>query len=254
MFTFFHRTPKLVLDCFTTNQIAYNLAPIVKTQKTLPKWWKDLPPSTIGTAFENPNSKNNMRRCYGFVELYKKGVILQHWADINVNVSKEKYDYWISIGNSPDTHQRNQYAGVFMDYHHMKLSSPWFIREKTGTKFIFVGAEWALEDYQFRVLPGVLEFQVNTSTNVNLMWPIREKPYDTYIPIGQPLVQIVPLADVELEVKCHLVSSTELEKIIIRPGSFKGHKEMLRLWKKAHTDDEPKCPFAKVVDKFSKKS
>lgn len=34
MFTFFHRKPKIVVDCFTTNADAYEYAPIVQTKKT----------------------------------------------------------------------------------------------------------------------------------------------------------------------------------------------------------------------------
>ena len=42
MFSFFHRTPTIHVDCFTYDVNVYENTPIVRTSKTMPDWWKEL--------------------------------------------------------------------------------------------------------------------------------------------------------------------------------------------------------------------
>jgi hypothetical protein len=241
MFTFFHKRDTITLDCFTCDAAAYEMTPPVKASKTLPRWWKDLPSPGIGDAFSNPTENNNMRRCYGFVELFKTGLILENWGDIHINVAKTGYRYQ-AMGAQPGEHDSKQYAGAFTGYHHIKLVSPWAFREKTGTHFYYSAAEWFLEKYPFKILPGIIDHKINRVTNVNIMLPIREDPYDIYIPAGQPLVHIIPVTDKKLDIRVHLVDAAEMAKLTIKSVSFKGFRETLRLAKKNEAR-AGKCPF-----------
>ena len=179
MIYFFNRSSSVNVDCFTFDASVYKFTPIVKASKTVPKWWSNLKPFKPKFNYEDinnkPRSEVNMRNCFGFVELYKKGVVLENWTDISIKTTPEEYRYFYGFGLQPQEHSRNEYGEGFKDYHHIKLSSPWIMKEKTGVQFLFLGAEWSLENYDFKILLGVLQFDFNVGTNVNIMLPAKEK-------------------------------------------------------------------------------
>jgi hypothetical protein len=233
-----------VLDCFTIDEAAYNYAPIVKASKAIPKWWKALPSPSIGNASSDPTHNNNMRRCYGFVELFKRGLILENWGDIHIRVEESKYTFWTATRDKPGEHLVSQYQGAFDGYHHIKLTSPWLFRESTGVHFSYIAADWCLDAFDFKVLPGVIEYRVNRSTNVNIMLPKRTTPYDIYLPLGQPLVQMIPLNDAKLDIRMHLVDEHELGKISNnRVSTFRGLREQIKLVNRNDERRDSKCPF-----------
>jgi len=162
---------------------------------------------------------------------------------MHLRVTDAGYKFKVTAGVEPGCHHTDQYQGAFLDWFHVKMHSPWYFREKTGVQFLFMGAEWLLDKYDFKVLPGVVEFQVNAATNVNIMVQARRDPYDIFLPAGQPLVQLIPLTENKtIEVKCHVVTDAEYSKIARHHITYRGIKEQLKLYKKAHTP-ESKCPF-----------
>lgn len=243
MFTFFHKTPKIHLDCFTANAPAYKYVPIVKASKTIPEWWKKLPRHRPkfdhSKDFSDITRGKNMRTCYGFLDFYKRGVVIENWADLSVKVTEESYTYFYSNGAEPKQHPRHQYGEGFKKWHHMKLVSPWWFRETSGKPFIFVGADYCLEDYLFKVLPGVVEFKMNHATNPNCMIPAMVHQFE--IPIGAPLLHIIPMVEGELIIRNHLVSLEEIKNIQTNTGaSFFGWRSIDKLIKRNETR---KCPF-----------
>ena len=243
---FFFKKKQIVVDCFTTNLSAYRFAPIVKSVKTVPSWWKDLPNPGFGNARIYPKSNNNMRRCYGFIELFRRGFTIEHWCDMHIEVNQHQWQAGSSDTDGPVNHPSDLYKGAFENFHHMKLESPWAIRENTGQHFAWLGAEWLLDKHQFRVLPGVLEFNINRSANVNLMLPKPRDPYSIYIELGQPLVQVIPLNDdITLDVRNHLVDDNEIKKQRAISPSFKGFNALKKLASRneAREKMDKKCPF-----------
>lgn len=246
MFTFFIKKKKLVVDCFTAHLNAYNFAPIVKTWKTLPEWWTNLPNPGYGNPRIWPKSNNNMRRCYGFIELYKRGFTIEHWSDMHLEVNKHDILASGSDIRTPVTHSSETFKGAFKNYRHLKLESPWAIKEKTGVHWAWMAAEWELENYDFKIMPGVIEYKINGSTNIQMLIPVKNDPYNIYIPIGQPLVQVVPLNDdIDFEYKTHLVDESEMERIRSIMPSFKGFYALKKLMKRneARQASDKKCPF-----------
>jgi hypothetical protein len=244
MFNFFHRKKKVVVDCFTHLPPVYQYAPIVRASKTFPEWWKNLP--SVG-PLKMVNGKfdihNNMKKCYGFIELYKRGAVLENWADTHVRVSPETYDYYTTIGETPNVHSPEEYKGGFQNYHHMKLMSPWHFKEKTGLHFLFMGTEWNNE-LPYKVLPGVVEYKNVTGTHVNVMLPKYKDVYEFDFKLGQPLAHIIPLNDdVDVEFKCHLVTLLELNTKILRGSiSFEGMRRLVQLDNR-NEERKSKCPF-----------
>ena len=249
MFTFFHRKKKVVVDCFTSNPNAYNYAKIKRASKSIPEWWKNLKPiDSSNRTFRNEagqiDLQSNMRKCYGFLELFKRGIVLESWTDFNLEIFQNNFDWHHTSGPAPVSHDRNQIGFGFANYHHLKLNSPWFFSEKTGLHFGFVGAEWNLENYNFKVLPGVIEFMVNKSTNVNIMIPRanQNSSYKIEILTSQPLVHIYPLNDdVEVEYKNHLVDHSFMSKTFT-VGSTPSHYELIKIYEK-NLGTKSKCPF-----------
>lgn len=244
MFSFFHRTPQLHLDCFTYAAHIYEMFPIVYARYSVPQWWKNLDSSTLSydwKHFTPPRKSLNMKSCYGFLELYKSGVILENWCDFKVRVDESGYRYMMSDGLKPEQHPRHQMGEGFKNYHQLKLSSPWIFKEKTGVKFHFGAPTWNMEDYDFRVVPGVVDYRINGYTNVNIMIP--KTPKDHTIPAGQPLAHIIPLSEKRLKIKNHLISQQEYDNMFRHSSSlYAGWRGVKKILDRNDNRDK-KCPF-----------
>jgi hypothetical protein len=247
MFTFFHRKPTIVVDCFTVDPNAYKYAPIVQSKKTLPEWWKKLP-STNPDAY--PLEHKNMKTCFGFNELYKRGCVIESWSDYKIIVNEKGYTYHYSSYYPPEEHDPIQWGSGFKNHFHMKLSSPWFLREKTGVYFNFIPALWNLDNYDFKILPGILNFKYQNQTNINIMLPVKKEEYIIDIRMGQSLVQLIPLRDdLNYEYKNHLISKQEYDNFFEKSGSanFRGIRDVISLIKRNEKRNSSKCPFHKKL-------
>ena len=246
MFHFFHRTPKINLDCFTTNNCVYTHTPIVRSSKTLPDWWKGL--ESYEPHFEHSEQKpfhlvsnRTAKDCYAIIELYKRGVMIENWCDISFYMEDGRYNYWYADGEAPQAHDKKQVGYAFPHHHQIKLISPWVFRETTGVKFLWLGAEWSLDKLEIKVLPGVINFDIISDINVNLMFPMRDGTFT--IPAGNPLVHLVPLSEKKLKVTNHIVTEQEINKIRIKANStsFFGWRKVLQLRKR--NKERGTCPF-----------
>ncbi len=244
MFNFFHRTSTIHLDCFTYMNHIYELTPIVPAVKTVPDWWKSLDPGHMSydwKYFSSPRKTLTMKSCYGFMELYKRGVVIENWCDIRIQTSRNGFKFMHSDGDKPVEHPQYQIGSGFKNFYRLKLSSPWIFREKTGVKFHFNGAMWNLEDYNFRVVPGIVDFRVNGYTNVNIMMPIEDAEYT--IPAGQPIAHLIPLSEKRLKIKNHLISRQEYDRLSRHSSSYyHGWKTVKKLFNKSDMR-QSKCPF-----------
>jgi hypothetical protein len=93
--------------------------------------------------------------------------------------------------------------------------------EKKGIKFSYFGADWSLLQQQpkIRVLSGVLEFEKNHSTNVNMFVPKEDSSYN--LQAGLPLVHIVPLTERKVEFRTQCVTDAEYREIAKRTAMGK---------------------------------
>ena len=256
MFTFFHRTPTIVLDCFVPDSYIFDNVPIVNAHKTYPKWWLDLPVTRRNFDFgaiTNPENgsvsdivqkDNNMKSCYGFLEYYKRGAVIENWCDIRFKVGVAGYKYMCSNGRPPEQHKDHQKGDGFKNYHHAKLVNPWLFRCNESVKFLFSPATWNLQDYDFVMPPGVLNFDLVNIAHVNIFIPKRNNEFE--IPIGLPLVHLIPLSDKRLEVKNNLITQQEYEKMSsFVSSSFYGWRRKFDLMFRNKGREDLKCPFHK---------
>jgi hypothetical protein len=255
MIWIFNKKKKIKIDIFTYDEEALQHAPILKAQHYIPEWWKKLPVTSkkynnIKEAEEvmifDKIKNANMKRCFGFVELYKRGFILPSWSDFTFDVNKEKIAYTYMRGREPSFHSKDQFEGAFTDFSHIKLVTPWFIREKSGINFIFKGDVWNNHNQKFHIVDGIVRYDVLSSTNINMMFPKLDYPYKTVINFGDPLIHIIPLVpdDVEIEFDMHLRTIEECRNSIdaialTRAGGPPSVIKFLNKTKK----NSGKCPF-----------
>lgn len=250
MFSFFHRKPTITIDCFTDNYFAYEYTPIKKAGRCLPDWFKKLPVNKRKWKDYHPDENRNLRNCYGFVELFKRGLIIDTWCDHLLNIDNKGIKYNISGAGKnarpPVVHPQSLYTGGFTNYHHLKLQCPWLFKEKNGVKFLYTAPTWLLEDFYFDILPGVVEYKVNRTTAANIMFakPPAGSNYEIFIPAGQPIAHVIPLCeDKNIEIKNHLISEQEYVRMNDQGTSlalFGGFNSLKRLDEK---NEESKCPF-----------
>ena len=248
MFTIFSRKKTITLECFTTSDLTYKLTPIVKSTQNFPDWFKKLEDSKIEKDEKGfLSSKLTMKRCYGFLELYKKSITMESWADIKYEVTpNDGYKYLFTHGN-PEEHSQTQRGDGFKNYYHTKLLSPWFFKEKTGVYFMLSPHVWNLEDYYFIIPSGILNFDLQHGTNVNIFLPKPKKEtYEFLIPNGHPLVHFTPLDhNIKVKIKNYLVDESELKKINgnLRISYIRGFNYLLDLKKRNEKRNIKKCPF-----------
>lgn len=217
MFNIIFKKRTLTIDCFTDNPAIFKFFPIVEAKKCYPQWWKNLE-----SHFQDKNSNSGvshnvptLKRCDGILGLYSKGFCIPLWSDLIIETNSHgEYRYqYSSDENAPIvSHGKNQLGSAFDKFIHVKILSPWLIQEKTGVNFYFSGANWNLINYMFNIniLPGVVNFKDQMSTHINLFLPSADNRLE--FSSGDILTHIIPLSEFNIQLKHHLISSSEFQK------------------------------------------
>lgn len=244
---FFFKKKKIVIDCFTDDSCAYNYHPIAKSTDVFPEWWRNLP-STYQQPVDNMLiDRATMKRCDGFIELFKNSVTLPAWVDIQIKTDNERSNAMFGKKHSnslyplADWHDKIQYGPEFNNKLHIKLFSPWYLKQSASCNFVMQPAVWHNTNNwtNFTILPGVVNFQYQHSTHVNLF--LEKNKEKIYIEAGTPLYYIIPITDNQYEFKTHLVDTTEINKMYNNTyGSFTGSYKKIKRFMEEKTK---KCPF-----------
>lgn len=249
MFSFFHRTSVLNVDCFTSNQSVLKTTPIVPSYKARPEWMDHVPKTKHGYTYnQNGQLTNNtfrsVRSCIGFLDLYKRGFILESWADICVDAKDGKFAYHWTTGPAPTIPPGVMYNPGFIKYDMIKFSSPWLIQTKERIPFICFGTDWSLENIEARLIPGSITFADVSYTNVFMAFKktLPGEHYQIRIPMGEPLMQFVPLTEKKIKIHNHLISDKEMEQKSLTPStSIYGWRKTFSLLRR--NEKRNKCPF-----------
>lgn len=242
----FRINPSVVhIDAYTTLPAVDEFFPPKLAVECLPEWWKRMP-STVSTRLPNGINQvgGSIKRCDGFVDLYKHGFMIPLWTDLLLKPNADQTVSFkasgVALGNSHDAVQLGE---EFNNYAHLKLISPWFIKEKTGVKFIWQSAFWNMQDKMnsVAILPGMLEFKYQNMTNINILMPKNSE--QVWLKAGTELVHLVPLTDKKIKIHTHVISEQEQNSMfdVTRyPVSFLGGYKKR---KRALQEKESKCPF-----------
>ena len=211
---FLFKSKSLNIDCFTDRAEVYECALVDYSKKFVPDWWKNLPK-------EPANSESlNMRYCSGFNDLYRHGLMIPLWSDLNVTVgasSQEsgafQYSDRLSDAHYHPESQRFGFAPS-AESMHLKLINPWYFKCEDDTPWLSIGAQYnqkSLNDYM--VAHGVLNFKYQYGANINLFFCKHAEEKVVYLPHGTPLMQLVPVSERKLKIHRHLVDQSEMQKL-----------------------------------------
>ena len=206
MFSFFFKKSKIVLDCFTYVPEVELLFPILRAEERLPQFWKKLPP----TVKHNGPMRGTMKTCPGVGNLYRSGFIIQSWQEM-----------WIGIENGVrwfpedclETHSSKQWLDSYLTgFYHVKLLSPWKIKEKTGVNFLYTNCFWHDDTFKPFVVNGVVDYKYQHTTSVNMLIPKTIFPKEVNIPLNKELAHVIPMSEKDIDIKMHTVTQEEFVK------------------------------------------
>jgi hypothetical protein len=239
---FFFRKTKIVVDAFNFQQAIVDAFPIAPASNFIPSWWKNLPNQYERKVGGLVLKDSTIKRCDGFLDLYKSGFIIPLWCDLVIGTDiNGGWAYEGSENIVLETHNRNQYGSHFDDKIHIKIKSPWLFREKSGVRFHWNGCLWNDINNKFIIPNGVVDYKYQVATHINMFTPKVDS--QTTIEAGTPMAHIIPLTDKIVEVRNHclgIIEYDKLEKYSNYHSSFMGnHKKKKKLYGNA----ERKCPF-----------
>jgi len=247
---FFFKTKKIVVDCFTTENALHEAFHPDLSVYYLPEWWKNFP-KTFETKVKGiPIDRPTIRYCDGIRDLYKSGFVIPFWSDLIINSTENMYNYHFSHQDGVQkfefihTHNEKQYGKNFDKFFHLKIIVPWILKEKTGVKMHFMPPFWNYPDQmnQFFICTGTIKAKYPITPNVNFF--IERKENTLRFNSGDPLIQIIPQSEKEIEIKSHLVDQNEyrrLTSVVDYNSSFLRHYD--KITKKLVNKEKTKCPF-----------
>jgi hypothetical protein len=211
---FFFKKQEIVLDCFTHLPQVYEYAKIDYANKFIPEWWKEtkgvIQPDTL-----------TIKRCQGFIDFYKTGIIIPSWFELDLTLTKNTDLKSMKLVSSCDdlsttgSHHYKQFE-LFSNNgnrQNIKLQSPWHLKTKENLNFTWSAPIWNSQDTMFNLalLPAVVNYRYQHSTNINYLFERRDIEQKIKIMPQTPLVMLHPHTDKNIVIKNHLVS---LEKFM----------------------------------------
>jgi len=256
MFFLFKKNKPVVVDAFTYDAAHAEGYPIVKATQYTPEWWKELPQSL--PDFNDGHqlvTHGTMKRCHGFMDLYTRSFILPLWSDVSIELQIQmeqkiwRYKF-ADMSSEFDIHHESQFKN-FIDYRQcqqFKFKPKWRLKETSGVKFLVTQPTWNMGNsiFKFHVLPGVVDFRNQHGIDINTMWqcPNTEGVVEsTLLEADTPLAQIIPLTDRSVNIKTHLVSFDEYNKIFGVLGKFKGKYKEREKINDRNDAQKKSCPF-----------
>ena len=247
MFWFKRKT--IVVDAFVYDAAFLKYGSPVKTSECVPEWFKKIPKSMPqSTNFGLKYKQETLRQCIGFNDLYKEGFMLPLWKEIIIETDIDGKYTWIAADMTPGdqtmhSHPKDQWyvEGAMQDVIHLKIVSPWKFVEKTGVKFICLEPTWNFlaEEFDLMVLPGILQFNAQHSTNINMFAPKIKQRIE--LDLGTPMWHVIPLSEEKVEIRSHLIDDLEYKKRFHQTRVQFTSNHILK--RKSANEPEKKCPF-----------
>lgn len=213
----------IILNCYTYDKSAYNDFPIQPMKRQTPSWWRDLPSMV--------DDIKTMKHCVGFNEYFAQGFTVPLWSDFNFSIGATLEEGVTCDNYSLAVHptvQRGEYLPESR-YQNLKIIPPWFVSCEEDVRFLFNQNTWGLDNPEDVIIPpGVVEFKLQKSVNINLFMLYNGIKRDVKLKAGTCLVNIAPLSDRKIEIHNHLID--ESKWVVMNNTSFYNAK---------------RCPFHK---------
>jgi hypothetical protein len=248
---FFFKRKKIVVDCFINSEFVVNNVPIVQSIKSTPNWWKPIPSKVNIT--ENSGIEKELgtiKRCIGFLDLYKNSFTLSMWSDLYIK-NNEGGMVWEFSDSNPnsrvDSHNSFQWGYNFENMRHLKIMCPWILKEKTGCNFAYIKETWGSLDnddyHRLTVLPAVINFKHQHALHINAFISDEKKMYS--IKLGTPVIHLIPMTENDVEFKSHTVTDNEYN--VLKTSTFfptvSGGYNFAKKKSEERGNEKKKCPF-----------
>lgn len=218
---FIFKKSTIILDCFISDDRIANLFPIEKTINAIPTWWKSLPKEINLDNYPVPMS--TIKRCPGFKDLFANSITIPAWGEYRLFLDPSGQFSYLSPNHKIEavSHSNSQFQNAFDNYSHLKLTSPWFIKEKSGVKFSMLQAVWhQTNPSEFIIPPGMLEFKYQHATHINLISSVGMQRKEITISAGNPITYLVPLTEKSVEIRVQVIDDKECNKLKTYHHSF----------------------------------
>lgn len=245
---FWFKRKEIIVDCFIDNSTIEQNFPIEPAHKFFPEGWKTIPKTMPIKVHEKQYPESNLsvdmatiKKCVGLINLFSNGFIIPAWCDLGVEMDAKGNHLWHAPMNMHVMqHPSFQlWDGLYKDYGHVKLGSPWVIHEKTGVNFTWNQCDWNNTDdlHKYRIVSGVLDFKYQHQSNVNMF--LRKSSLIDF-KAGDPLVHLIPISESNVKIKTHVVDTNELMKLNTNQVQY---VNQYRTTKSKIDAKERKCPF-----------
>lgn len=259
---FFLKNKKIILDCYTSFNHAYEFFPIARAKEHIPKWWKDL-----SSTYKDPQSLvklPTMKTCAGFNMLYQEGIIMPLWTDTSLTTRTNMMGGGVGIAQfadnitNVDVHKPEQWGSQWdpSEYTQIKIASPWAFKCNEEIPWVWTAPSWSFDNPEsLIIMPGVLEYKYQSNTHINLFFKkyIKEKELNIiHLSAGQPMIHLFPLTEREIEVRNHLVTHDEFRKIYgesNHPFHLNSYGRSKKMKKELENNKRSKCPFSSSFKK-----
>lgn len=238
------------LYCYTSLPNVYKFGEITNVKSQHPGWWKKLPAKLKSPGWNYPLKASGnefkeyyqdiatIRQCPAVNENLNSGFLIKAWCDIKIFVSPDGIVDCVQASEETSTqrppgstHPYSQRAGLAPNMAHYKIHSPWLFKTNKHRRFYWQGAYmWnnsLIENHIF-VVPGFIDYHAQVGTEINMLFPIKNKSYVLDIKLGDPLVHIFPIDDNPVNLKRKLITEAELIKKTNIHLKFVGSSKLLK--------------------------
>lgn len=212
MISIFHKPSTITIDAFTNNSAHYELFQMEKSSKNIPTWLKETPSEAYGDSEYGIRVPiPTMKRCDSIMRSFKNAYDVRSQFEILVRSEEDTVYYHMPYSDPDAVTLFSPHQKPFFNLPHFKINSTWYLREKDGVEFMLGDAYWHNYDEPWRVVPGILNFKYQGAVHVNVSIPPNTPQFG--IDAGQSIAQLIPLSDKKVEIKHHLVSTEEWNRL-----------------------------------------
>ena len=168
-------------------------APVLPAGEFMPKEYEELHPGSV-CPFDHLRGASVLtaRLCPAIGNYLNAGYVIPAWADIEIKfVDGEFRINYANLDYQHRTHPEEQFGNMmnrFTVRTDIKLDNPWSIQTKEGYSAMWLPM-W-FHNANFQAVPAIADTdRIPNHNPINIM---LFEPKDTFIKMGDPLVQIIP--------------------------------------------------------------
>jgi hypothetical protein len=219
MFKHIFKRKEIVLDCFTDDTVVFDYAKIEHGHKAIPEWWKSMP---LSVTKKDGSIGPTIKACRALRRHYERSFVLPLWGDLTLELSGSdkphlyKWSYASTNFSTGNSHNDVGFEGYTQgDGFNIKFDSPWLFKSKSGIEYVTSQPTWSNRDLtdNLVLLPGVLDFKYQFSTNINFFCRKGKEGTVLKIPAKTPLMMFHALTEDIVVIKNHLVDKLEFDRI-----------------------------------------